>query len=43
MNCTKIAAEPLLMEWMPPPDGIAMCQNGDAEVITEGGGIHERG
>lgn len=21
-----------LMGWMPPPDGIAMCQDGDAEV-----------
>jgi hypothetical protein len=22
-----------LMEWMPPPDGIAMCQSGDAKVV----------
>ncbi|MFG6083336.1 hypothetical protein ACEUZ9_004592 [Paracoccus litorisediminis] len=28
-----------LMVWM-PPDGIAMCQDGDAEAIIAGGGIH---
>jgi hypothetical protein len=27
------------MVWMPPPDGIAMCQDGDAEVTIERGGI----
>lgn len=28
------------MVWMLPPDGIAMCQDGAAEVTREGGGIH---
>jgi len=32
-----------LMGWMPPPDGIAMCQDGDVVIATEGGGIHGRG
>jgi len=31
----------ILMGWMPPPDGIAMCQDGDAEVTIGRGGIHE--
>ena len=32
-----------LMEWMPPPDGIAMCQGGDAcRIPRNGEGIHER-
>ena len=30
----------ILMGWMPPPDGIAMCQDGDAEVTIGRGGIH---
>ena len=32
--------ELMVMVWMPPPDGIAMCQNGDVEVTAEGGSIH---
>jgi len=32
-----------LMEWMPPPDGIAMCQGGDVFRIPRNGeGIRER-
>jgi hypothetical protein len=30
-----------LMGWMPPSDGIAMCQDGDVRVTTGEGGIHE--
>ena len=31
-----------LMEWMPPPDGIAMCQGGDVcRIPRNGEGIHE--
>jgi hypothetical protein len=32
-----------LMEWMPPPDGIAMCQGGDVcRIRRNGEGIHEK-
>ena len=32
-----------LMEWMPPPDGIAMCQGGDVcRTPPNGEGIHEK-
>ena len=31
-----------LMGWMPPPDGIAMCQDGDVEVTNEGEDIRDR-
>ena len=32
-----------MMEWMPPPDGIAMCQGGDVcRIPRNGEGIHER-
>ena len=32
-----------LMEWMPPPDGIAMCHGGDVcRIPRNGEGIHER-
>ena len=32
-----------LMEWMPPRDGIAMCQGGDVcRIPRNGEGIHER-
>jgi hypothetical protein len=30
-----------MMEWMPPLDGIAMCQGDDVHVVTNGEGIHE--
>jgi hypothetical protein len=29
---TRRLGIPLVMEWMPPPDGIAMCQAGDVQV-----------
>ena len=32
-----------MMEWTPPPDGIAMCQGGGAFEPPERGGIHGRG
>src|SRR5580704_17533873 len=32
-----------VMEWMPPPDGIAMCQGGDVcRIPRNEEGIHER-
>jgi putative transposase len=32
-----------VMEWMPPPDGIAMCQGGDVcRIPPNREGIHER-
>ena len=32
-----------LMEWTPPPDGIAMCQGGDVcRIPPNGEGIHEK-
>jgi len=32
-----------VMEWMPPPDGIAMCQGGDVcRIPPNGEGIHEK-
>ena len=32
-----------LMEWMPPPDGIAICQGGDVcRIPRNEEGIHER-
>ena len=35
--------ESAVMEWMPPPDGIAMCQGGDVcRTPRNGEGIHER-
>ena len=33
----------ILMEWTPPPDGIAVCQGGVVFRPPEGGGIHGRG
>lgn len=30
-----------LMEWMPPPDGIAMCQSDVRQNVTRGESIHE--
>lgn len=30
----------MLMAWMPPPDGITMCQCDACEAITEGESIH---
>ena len=32
----------ILMGWMPPPDGITMCQAGDDELASRRGGIHDR-
>jgi hypothetical protein len=35
--------ESAVMEWMPPPDGIAMCQGGDVcRIPPNGEGIHEK-
>ncbi|SOC46308.1 hypothetical protein SAMN05892877_1696, partial [Rhizobium subbaraonis] len=28
------------MEWMPPPDGIAMCQSDVRQNVTRGESIH---
>ena len=38
-----VVTHALLMEWTPPPDGIAMCQGGVVFQPPEGGGIHGRG
>jgi transposase-like protein len=36
-------ANAAVMEWMPPPDGTAMCQGGDVcRIPRNGEGIHER-
>jgi hypothetical protein len=42
-GCASAQLPPVaLMEWMPPPDGIAMCQGGDVCRPRNGDGIHER-
>ena len=44
MSAASISAEgsavALLMAWMPPPDGIAMCQCDECRSLTEGRRIH---